>query len=96
MITTFAPNGQNTAQLVASTTTARVAIDKNSAAVRVVNAGPNIAFLNFGDSTVTADNAKMPLPVGNTELFTKALATHVAAIVETGSATLYITSGEGI
>lgn len=96
MIRTFAPNGLNTAQLSASAASSRVALDATSSAVRVLNAGPNLAYIHFGNSTVTADNAKIPLPVGTTELFTKGNATHVAAIVDSGSAVLYFTSGEGI
>lgn len=95
-IKTFAPNGQNTAQLSAGVTSASVAIDPNSSVVRVLNAGPNLAYINFGKAGITADNAKMPLPVGATELFTKSNSTHVAAIVDSGSAVLYFTSGEGI
>ena len=96
MIKTFAPNGDITAQLVAGVTSSRVAVDKNSNAVRVLNAGPNLAYIQFGDSTVASANTRMPIPVGNTELFTKANATHVAAICDSGSATLYFTSGEGL
>lgn len=97
-IKTFAPNPAiNTAQLSASATSSRVALDQFSAAVRVLNAGPDLAYIHFGGAAVAADNAKMPIPVGSIELFTKANATHVAAICDaTKTATLYFTSGEGI
>lgn len=96
-IKTFMPNtAADTAQLSAGTSSGRVALDKNSSVVRVLNAGPSLAYLQFGDSTVTASNAKMPIPSGSTELFTKGLNTHVAAIVDSGSAVLYFTPGEGI
>lgn len=96
-IKTFAPNGANTAQLSASATSSSVALDQFSAAVRVLNAGPDLAYLQFGDSTVTSSNSRMPIPVGTTELFTKGAQTHVAAICDaTKTATLYFTSGEGI
>lgn len=97
MIITFCPNGANTAQLAASATSSSVALDPNASAVRVLNAGPDLAYIHFGDSTVASDNAKMPIPVGSTELFTKANLTHVAAICDaTKTATLYFTSGEGL
>lgn len=97
MIKTFAPNGAAlTAQLVAGTASSRVAVDQYSTAVRVLNAGPSLAYIHFGDSAVTAANTRMPIPVGNTELFTKGIATHVAAICDSGEAVLYFTSGEGI
>lgn len=95
-IKTFAPNGADTVQLEATTTSQRVAIDKNSSAVRVLNAGPNIAFIAFGDVTVNSTALRLPIPVGNTELFTKGANTHVAAICDTGTAVLYFTSGEGL
>lgn len=95
-VKTFAPNGENTAQLVAGVASARVALDPYASVVRVLNAGPNLAYIRFGDSTVTATNARMPIPSGSTELFTKATASHVAAITDTGTATLYFTNGEGI
>lgn len=97
-VKTFAPNlAINTAQLAASATSSRVALDQFSSAVRVLNAGPDLAYIHFGGATVTADNARMPIPVGSTELFTKANLTHVAAVCDaTKTATLYFTSGEGI
>jgi hypothetical protein len=97
MIKTFSPNSAaDTAQLSAGTTSARVALDVNSAVVRVLNAGPSLAYLQFGDGSVTSTNAKMPIPVGATELFTKGTLSHAAAIVDSGSAVLYFTPGEGI
>lgn len=96
MLKTFMPNGADTVAIAATTASARVALDQYSNAVRVVNAGAADAFLHFGDSTVTATTAKMPIRAGATETLTKGAATHVAAICASGSTTMYFTSGEGL
>jgi hypothetical protein len=94
---TFAPSGADTVQLSATAASSRVAVDSLSSVVRVLNAGPNTAYLQFGDGSVSSTTAKMPIPVGSTELFTKGSATNVAAICDTGNtAVLYFTPGEGI
>lgn len=96
-VKTFAPNGDDTVLLAATAASSRAAINQFSSVVRVLNAGPDLVYLHFGDSTVTANNAKMPLPVGAAELFTKAAATHVAAVCDaTKTASVYFTSGEGL
>ena len=88
--------GGDTVTLAAATTSARAALDPTSNAVRVVNDGTVTAFISFGDSNVAATASKMPIKAGATEVFTKGNATHVAALVATGTANLYFTSGEGI
>lgn len=96
-IKTFAPNGSNTVQLVAGPASANVAIDANSNVVRVLNAGPDMAYIAFGVAGVTSTTARLPIPSGSTELFTKGSNGYVAAITDAAkSATLYFTSGEGI
>jgi len=64
---------------------------------RVYNSGPNTAFVQFGaDNTVTATANKMPIPAGNTEVFSVGNALWVAAIcASTQTATLYVTPGRG-
>lgn len=63
---------------------------------RVVNAGTLPVFIKFGGSTVTAAAATdMPIMPGATELFQLGAETYMAAITATGSATVYVTSGQG-
>jgi hypothetical protein len=94
---TFAPSGADTVQLAATAASASVSLDPNSSVVRVFNAGPNIAYLQFGGTGVTSTTAKMPIAAGNTELFTKGVQAKVAAICDTGNtATLFFTAGEGL
>lgn len=96
-IKTFAPNGQNTASISAGAVSASVALDEFSAAVRVQNKGPGEVFLQFGKSGVTATVSHMPVASGSTETFSKANATHVAAICAgADTATVRFTSGEGL
>ena len=94
---TFAPSGVDTVQLAATAASASVSLDPNASVVRVVNTGPNIAYLQFGGTGVAATTAKMPIVVGAVELFTKGMQPKVAAICDTGNtATLFFTTGEGI
>lgn len=96
-IKTFAPNGQNTVQLAATSASASVAIDPYSSVVRVLNTGPNLAYIRFGQAGDAATLSRLPLPVGAAELFTKGAAPYVAAICDAGNtATLFFTAGEGI
>lgn len=91
------PSGADSVQLSASATSSNVAIDANSAVVRVVNFGPNTAYIQFGNAGVVSTAAKMPIPSGATELFTKGQLANVAAICDTGNtALLSFTPGEGI
>lgn len=97
LIKTFAPTGAVTVRLAATSASSSAAVDQFSSVVRVVNAGPDLAYLQFGDASVASDANRMPIPVGSTELFSKANMTHVAAICDaTKTATLYFTSGEGL
>lgn len=93
----FAPNGADTATIAATGTSARVALDPTSNAVRVVNDGSTTAFIQFGDVNVVATTAKMPIRPGGSHAFTKGAAAYVAAICAgAGTTTLYFTSGEGM
>jgi hypothetical protein len=71
------------------------------ATCRVVNGGAGVAFIKFGlvgdVATVTGDTS-LPMPSGNTEVFSvPAGATHIITIVAAaGTATLYATPGQGV
>ena len=62
-----------------------------------IPATDSAAFIEFGTSTITAATATgMRIAPGAVEVFRVPLnATHIAAITASGTATLYITSGEG-
>lgn len=100
--------GGNTYRLDLSTTSDSLAIpDMNlpeGKTVRVYVEGTGPAFIAFGPSTVTAaiaaadGNANgIPLAGGRESGFTvRNGATHIAGITATGTASLYITVGDGI
>ncbi len=92
---TFFPSG-TTVSIAGTVASASATLDANSAAVRVVNAGPNMAFIRFTTGASTALLTDMPIAAGATETFTKASANTVSAICGTGTATLYFTNGEGL
>lgn len=93
---TFAPSGANTVLLACTTTSTRVQLDVNSSVVRVYNPSATLGYIQFGDANVQADNAKMPIPPGDIELFTKGTAAWVAGICDSGTANLLFTVGEGM
>lgn len=65
--------------------------------LRIYNAGPNDVFIRLGNGALTAVVATdMPIPAGAVEVFTKNAAGSVAGICAgTGTATVYLTAGEG-
>ena len=68
--------------------------------LRVVNAGPSLAFIAFGDSNA-ATTADIAVPSGAVEVFTirnnpGAPESGVSAICASGSATVYVTTGHGL
>lgn len=95
-----------TATLAATATTGSVALGGQPRGgafqVRVVNVGPNTAFIKRGGASVTAATTDFPVPAGVVEVLTfnntdKDPVTHVAAICASSqTATLYFTTGEGI
>lgn len=91
----FTPSLANTANISATTSSARVAIPAGGQSVRVHNAASVAVFIQFGDSSVTATTSHMPIPAGGVETFNEGGATHVAAITASGSGTIYFTSGSG-
>jgi len=100
MIHNFSPYGADTVNITATTSSNRVALNLPTAPVnpdvRIYNAGTVPVFIVFGDSTVTATTARMPIPPGAVEVFTMgAQATHMAGITASGSAVVYATTGRG-
>jgi hypothetical protein len=85
----------STVSLAVTTSTGRVATVGDASTIRLYNAGTATAFVKFGSVTVTAAVTDMPIPTGAIEVFRTGTLTHVAAITASGTATLYVTSGEG-
>lgn len=98
MLNPFTPGG-TTSTIAVTTSSARVALTRGmSQQVQVtVVAGGSIAFVAFGNSTVSAAVAtSVPVLPGTYRIFSVAPdVTHVAAITSTSTATLYATPGNG-
>lgn len=106
MLIPFQPTDGTTVSISATTTSARVKIGGEASLVgariqvRVVNSGTTTAFIKFGDSTVVATASDIPVLGGQTFIFTvnetSATGQYAAAIMGTGTATVYLTTGVGI
>lgn len=95
----FRPQSEGGTSLAITSTGASVAIP-GSAPTEVRLSTPSTdaqCYLAFGSSSVAAASSNgMAFPPGNTEIFRVPLnATWIGAITASGSATLYIQSGEG-
>lgn len=98
----------STTSISATTTTSRVAIafsnpDYARCQVQIINTGTGTVFVAFGDGTVTATvpngatAGSIPIGAGQNVLFTlRRGETNVAAITASGTATVYVTPGEGV
>jgi hypothetical protein len=88
-----------------STTSKRVALPANTTNIRFFNNTPSLAWVNIGNSSVTAaipaaDTAGpgFPLAPYSVENFTETAdggATHVAVILQSGIGVVNVTCGEG-
>jgi hypothetical protein len=104
MMRPFAPVDDATASISVTTTTARAAIDgapQGEFQLRLYNAGTATAFYALGNSSVEAAATDVPLPSGAIEVITitnpqQNPVTHIAAITASSTATLYVTTGNGI
>ena len=92
----FRPAADTITMAVTATSSETTALRDQGNQVRLYNAGPNVAFIRFGVTALTATTADMPIPAGAVEVLTKGGASRAAAICAgTGTATLYLTVGEG-
>lgn len=94
--TVFSPRGQSA--LAATTTTSRVALSGNGilggSVCQVRNRGPAIAYVKFGDVTVEAATSDLPIEVNSWfDVPIPGGATYVAAITDTGGASLAFICG---
>jgi hypothetical protein len=93
MIDLFTPGP--TVALGTGPASTRVALGAAGGTVRVLNPNAALVFLRFGDESVTASLADMPVAQGAVEVFDPGPATHAAAVTASGDARLYLTSGRG-
>ena len=92
-----------TVSRAATSTTANVALGTipclSGGTVRIYNAGPNTAFIEFGGTSAieAATATSMPIPSGAIETFSRGPSvTHMAAICAASqTATVYATPGNG-
>ena len=99
----FTPLDDATASIPATTTSARAAIARQPMGahqLRLYNGGTATVFWAAGDGTVTAAATDIPLPAGAIEVVTlsnggAAGASHIAAVTASGTASLYLTTGQG-
>ena len=86
-----------TVSLAGTTASSRVQITNTTGlgAYRLHNAGTVIVFIKEGDVTVTAAVTDTPIAPGAVEVLSFG-SQYIAGITASGSATLYITAGDGI
>lgn len=85
----------NIAATTSSGTVTLTTTPLNRKDVIVYNSGATIAFIKFGGSGVTAATTDTPIAPGLQRAFHVADATHAAAIMGSGTATVYFTTGFG-
>lgn len=98
---TFAPRPAGTDTLAVTTSSDRTRFHDagtgKPGSVRLYNAGSATVFCEFGGSEVVAAVASgFPLPAGGVETFNPQGGSYLAAITASGTATLYVTPGEGM
>lgn len=89
----LSPVNGGTISISASTSNARTALGAAlGTTLRIVNSGSVVTFVKFGDSTVTATSADLPL-LGNTSVVVAIPTgtTYVAALTASSTATVYVT-----
>lgn len=93
----FAPLGSSV-KVAATTASGSVALGQRARTVRVHNASAAIAFIAFGDASVTANasgSGSIPVAAGATEVFGGG-STHAAAVLSTGTGDVWFTPGDGV
>ncbi|ULQ46951.1 hypothetical protein JN531_001385 [Flagellatimonas centrodinii] len=90
-----APGVKGTKSISASTSSARTARAVGSSGpVEIFNATSAIAFLKAGDVTVTAAVTDYPIPAGESRVVDIGAHTNLAAILASGTGTVYFTEFE--
>lgn len=98
-ISNFTPEVGGTKSITTSTTSAAVqvySVAKNqSTDIMLLNAGSEVIFVNFGNSSVAATAVNMPILGGTGVIVNQAGFTHIAARSASGTPTIYICPGHG-
>lgn len=91
----FSPGATNS--IAATTSSGRVQITGTGSTLEIQNSGTTTVFLKLGDSTVTAATTDYPLLAGQAKLIARNPTdqTYLAAIMGTGTATIYVSAGDG-
>jgi len=96
----FAITNTSTVNISATTSSASVALPSGipSRSLRIFNNAGAVAFIAFGGSSITAaTSTSVPIAVGAVEVLSiPPEATYVAAILASGTGTVYFTVGFGI
>jgi hypothetical protein len=82
-----------TVSIAATTTTANTAIQSEGRVVQVTNSGTTVAFIAFGPTGIVATAADIPIAGGQTLYFDKAGSPFIAALMSSGTATIYACPG---
>jgi hypothetical protein len=96
-VSAFAPGGP-TVTLAATAASARVQVQPsaNNKSIRVFNGGTVPVFLACGDVAIVATVAAgMPIAPGTVEII-GCTVTHIAGIAASGTASVYLTPGNGM
>lgn len=92
----FAPGSTITVAL-STTTTAAQTLPRGCDTFRLFNDSADKVFVKFGASDVAAATAAdIPIPAGAVESFSHGSATHLTAILASGTGSLYVTGGTGV
>lgn len=93
----FAPRWQSQSISVTTTTASATLTKPLTRVLRLYNAGSATVFVRVTEGASSAVVTDMPIPSGGIETFTKLITQDtVSAIAASGTATLYITQGEGM
>src|ERR1700749_4261560 len=88
-------NGTVTAAATSASANYVMTVGTNLQEVMVQNAGPNVAFFRYGLTAQTATANDFPLLPNAVYLLTVGPSNNFAVISPAGTATVYITAGEG-
>ena len=83
-----------TVSIAATTTSGFVAVSADAQVVQVTNSGTTLAFIAFGQTGVVATAADIPILGGETLYLHKAGTAFVAALMSSGTATIYACPGD--